>query len=256
MGSGERHTHRRPRRATDESKAKWDAKDEAGLRFVKNGPLNVEYWRDVKPILDRSCVKCHTSKDGKKPACNLDLDADDELVQVENHGKFPGTYVRLALDERAKFGHKPPGWDSWGTQNASRYIRKFQSRRSLLVWKIYGARLDGFNNDDHPSEKEPGSGKLFHKGEKSISRRTACTKFDIDYTGARRCRRLRREADHRTRTERKPSRGGSTLAARSTWISTPRSRKQLATAGCSTIIARRSRSRRPYRASRNRCRES
>ncbi len=166
----------------DESKQKWDAKDESGVRYAKNGPVNVEYWRDIKPILAKKCASCHTSKDGKEPKGNLNLDADDELVQRENIGKFPGTYYRLALDEKGKFGHKPPGWDSWGSPNASRYIRKFQSRRSLLVWKIYGARLDGFTNDDHPSEKEPGSGKLFHKGEE-VDLQKNRSKFDVDYTG-------------------------------------------------------------------------
>jgi hypothetical protein len=103
-------------------------------------------------------------------------------VSVENSGKYPGTYFRLALDERAKFGHKPAGWDSWGAQNASRYIRKFQSRRSLLVWKLYGQRLDGFTNDDHPSEQEAGSGQLFHKGEPvDLNKHRAAA--DLDYLG-------------------------------------------------------------------------
>src|SRR5581483_7245764 len=53
----------------DESKVKWDAKDETGLRFEK-GVKNVEYFRDIKPILDRSCVACHTQK-ADKPAGNL-----------------------------------------------------------------------------------------------------------------------------------------------------------------------------------------
>jgi hypothetical protein len=42
----------------------------------------------------------------------------------------------------------------------------FQSRRSLLTWKIYGKRLDGFQNEDHPHEPEPGAGTLVWKGEK------------------------------------------------------------------------------------------
>ncbi len=170
-------------KAKDESKTKWDADDKSGLRFVKNGPLNVEYWRDIKPILDRSCVKCHTGKNGKELAGNLNLDADDELVQVENKGKFPGTYFRLALDGHSKFGHKPPTYDSWGYPNASRYVRSFQSRRSLLMWKLYGERLDGFSNDDHPSEKVPGSGKLFLRGEE-VDLQKNRHRYDIDYTGS------------------------------------------------------------------------
>ena len=169
-------------KSKDESKTKWDAKDESGLRHLKNGPLNVEYWRDIKPILVRSCAMCHSAKEGKELKGNLNLDADDEMVQHEQHGKFPGTHYRLALDEKAKFGHKPPGWDSWGSQNASRYVRKFQSRRSLLVWKIYGQRLDGFTNDEHPSEDKPGSGKLFHQG-KELDLQKNRARFDVDYVG-------------------------------------------------------------------------
>src|SRR5262249_43653978 len=121
----------------DESKRKWDAGDDVGLRFAKHESgssiVTVEYWRDIKPILERSCVACHTTKAERgladssitnKPAGNLDLDADDQLVSFEYQGKFPGTYYRLALDEGAKFGYRPVGYDSWGYPNASRYIRK------------------------------------------------------------------------------------------------------------------------------------
>lgn len=166
----------------DESKRKWDAKDETGVRYAKGGPLNVEYWRDIKPILAAKCASCHTSKDGKTPDGKLDLDADDKFEQVENKGKFPGTYYRLAMDERAKYGHRPPGYDSWGYPNASRYVRKFQSRRSLLMWKVCGERLDGFSNDDHPSEKEPGDGKLFLKGQE-VDLAKNRHRYDLDYTG-------------------------------------------------------------------------
>src|SRR5262249_13051718 len=150
------------------------------LRLVKQGPVNVEYHRDIQPILKRSCAACHTAREGHAPAGNLNLDADDELVAVENIGKLPGTYQRLAADERARFGHEPVGWDSWGTMNASRYIRKFQARRSLLVWKIFGARLDGFHNDDHPSETKPGARTLSWKGhEVDVPKYRA--RQDLDY---------------------------------------------------------------------------
>jgi Hydrazine synthase alpha subunit middle domain len=166
----------------DQSRKKWDAKDESGLRYEKKAVVSVEYFRDVRPILDRSCVACH-SKEMKQPAGNLVLDADNEQVSVENKGKFPGTYYRLALDTRAKFGHKPVGYDSWGYPQASRYIRKFQSRRSLLIWKVYGKRLDGFSNDDHPSESEPGKRDLIYKGQPVDARRFA-PRADIDYVGS------------------------------------------------------------------------
>ncbi len=170
-------------KARDESKKKWDAENEAGLRTVKNGPINVEYHRDVKPILARSCVACHTAKDGKEPTGNLNLDADDEQVQTEQAGKMPGTYYRLAMDERAKFGHKPIEYDSWGYPNASRYVRMFQSRRSLLTWKVFGERLDGFSNDDFPSEAKPGDRTLMHHGQK-IDLEKNRSRWGLDYASS------------------------------------------------------------------------
>ena len=168
-------------KAADESGVKWDAKDETGLRMSKGGAMTVEYFRDIQPILKRSCAACH-SKAAEKPAGNLVLDADDEVLPIESHGKFPGTYVRLALDEKGKFGFRPVGYDSWGYPNASRYIRKFQSRRSLLTWKVFGKRLDGFANDDHPSEAEPGSGILMQNGEK-VDLAKNRSRWDLDYLG-------------------------------------------------------------------------
>ena len=166
-------------RPRDELKRKFDEKEESGVRITK-GPFNVEYFRDIQPILQRSCVACHSGKEGKTPAGNLDLDADHEAVSAEQVGKVPGTYFRLAMDGRAKFGHKPVGWDSWGYPQASRYIRMFQARRSVLVWKIYGERLDGFANDDFPSEAKPGSGVLVHKG-KEVDASKVKAMQDLDY---------------------------------------------------------------------------
>jgi hypothetical protein len=169
-------------RGRDTSGRQWDAKKETGLRFTR-GLVNVEYFRDVRPILQRSCVACHTAKGGKEPAGKLNLDADDEQIQHEQEGKLPGTYYRLAIDERARFGHKPVGWDSWGYPQASRYVRKLQSRRSLLAWKVFGRRLDGFSNDDHPSEPKPGAGTLSWKG-KPVDVNQYKSRADLDYTGS------------------------------------------------------------------------
>jgi hypothetical protein len=170
-------------KANDQSGKKWDADDSTGLRTIKIGPLNVEYFRDVQPILKKSCVVCHTGSGDKKPTGNLNLDADADKIASEHRGQFPGTYYRLALDDSAKFGHKPVGWDSWGAMQASRYIRKMQSRRSLLTWKIFGKRLDGFSNDDHPSESEPGKGDLVFKG-KQVDVQKFKHMQDIDFIGS------------------------------------------------------------------------
>ncbi len=153
----------------DQSGKKWDAQDESGLRF-ENSVKTVEYFRDVKPILDRSCIACHTQK-ADKPAGNLVLD-DEQIVKAENPVSLgatinvPGTYARLAADRTGKYGHKPLHEHAWTDQAASRYIREMQSRRSLLIWKVYGKRLDGWNNDDLPYETVPGDPTtLRHKGQ-------------------------------------------------------------------------------------------
>jgi hypothetical protein len=100
-----------------------------GTRRVK-GVLDVEYHRDVRPIFDRSCIACHSHK-AEKPAGGLVLD-DDRPVEgprwdLGNAGKLPATYNKLA-------GHY---------LGVAKYVTGFQSRRSLLVWKVFGKRLDG-----------------------------------------------------------------------------------------------------------------
>lgn len=168
-------------KAKDESKRRWDEDSKAGLRY-NAGVASVEYFRDVQPILQKSCVACHT-KNAESPAGNLVLDDDETQINHEHLGKFPATYFRLALDNRAKFGHKPVGYDSWGYPQASRYIRKLQARRSLLTWKLFGRRLDGFSNDDHPSESKPGAGDLVHRGE-AVDVAKLKPKADIDFHGS------------------------------------------------------------------------
>lgn len=141
-------------RKNDTGEKQYDKENESGLKVV-NHPLNVEYYRDIVPILKRSCVTCH-SKESKKPAAGLVLDDDDTTIE-----NLPGTYFRLTADRKAQFGPKPllarsqhHGWQQYLlSDNASRYLCKMQSRRSLLAWKIYGRRLDGFTNDHVQSEE-------------------------------------------------------------------------------------------------------
>jgi hypothetical protein len=169
-------------KAKDESKKKWDAKDETGVRF-EAGVKNVEYFRDVKPILDRSCAACHTGKDASVPGGDLVLD-DDRTVNLPDCDDVPGTYYRLAMDSAGRFGRKPIT-GAWRGANASRYVRMFQSRRSLLIWKVYGARLDGWSNDDFPTETKSGDARtLALKGEPVANTPANRNRADLDYTGS------------------------------------------------------------------------
>ena len=178
-------------RDKSESSRQWDAEHETSLRFV-NGPHDVEFLRDVKPILENSCVACH-SKTQSEPAGGLVLD-DDEVID-----SVPGTYFRMAADERARFSPRRLETrrkgddvqyvvrDLFSKDSASHYIWKFQSRRSLLVWKIFGRRLDGWDNDSVPTEifksHDPRRAKLqIPRGE--VSDETRLYLGDIDYTGS------------------------------------------------------------------------
>jgi hypothetical protein len=174
----------------DQSGKKWDKDDTTGLRFEK-GVKNVEYHRDIKPILDRSCVACHT-KTWNKPAGNLVLDdgalmkGPDSLSGVIGGppGPVPGTFFRLALDQNARFGHKSPvrGW--WLPQ-ASRYVRFFSARRSLLAWKIFGKRLDDWSNDDFVTETVPGDpNSLYYKGSPLANKPENLPRINLAYTGS------------------------------------------------------------------------
>ncbi|MFL5339206.1 MAG: hypothetical protein ACJ8F7_03480 [Gemmataceae bacterium] len=168
-------------KTNDQSGRKWDARDETGLRFA-DGVKNVEYFRDVKPILQRSCVACHTGK-AKEPPAGLVLD-DDKTVDLPNANDVPGTYYRLAMDYAGRFGYKPL-IGSWRGTNASRYVRMFQSRRSLLIWKVFGRRTDGWTNDDFPTEGMPGDPKtLRHHGEPIANTAANRNRADLDFTGS------------------------------------------------------------------------
>ncbi|MCE9530401.1 MAG: hypothetical protein K8T89_04610 [Planctomycetes bacterium] len=184
------HTPLLTSKSNDESKKKWDVQDETGIRFAKEAQ-NVEYYRDIQPIFARSCVACHTQK-GDKPAGNLVLD-DESLVQPPQGigglvsgpaGKVPGTYLRLALDHSGKFGYKSPV-GNWSHPQASRYVRQFQSRRSLLAWKIFGERLDGWSNDDFAHETTPGDPEsLTFKGKPFANKPENRRLINLAYTGS------------------------------------------------------------------------
>ncbi len=153
------------------------AKDNTGATVAKTnsaGAVNVEFLRDIRPVLQRSCVPCHTSANPDNASLVLD---DLKSYESDNYLRVPGDYARLADDDAARWGYKPviPN-KTWRQTNASRYVRMFQSRRSLLIWKIFGRRLDGWTNADHPTEKAPGNATTLPRGADPNA-------ADLDYTG-------------------------------------------------------------------------
>jgi len=126
-----------------------DASGEPTIDIVSSSLVDVEFYRDIRPILQRSCVSCHNSA-----AADGNLVLDDLTL----YGGLPGDYKRLADDRNANWGYPPVIANGlWRQTNASRYVRMFQSRRSLLIWKLFGERLDGWLNSDHPTESSPGN---------------------------------------------------------------------------------------------------
>lgn len=185
-------------KAHDESKRQWDADNETGLRYVDGGAVNVEYYRDIRPIFERSCVACHTHK-APEPAGGLVLD-DDAMGMHPAFGEdavrevpVPQTYFRLATWKRYT---QPPAGAMATPNAASPYITKFQSRRSLLAWKIFGRRLDGYSNDDLPSITKIGDirslrgpgdkliEKLDYSDEKALAIYARDANVDRDYSGS------------------------------------------------------------------------
>jgi hypothetical protein len=181
-------------KAGDQSGRQWDKDDTTGLRFESGGARTVEYFHDVRPILARSCFACHTDRGGA-PAGGLALDDDaKELIPAFGHDSGPDVRVPAAYYRLAGYGHDRPrtGVDFY---YATRYIDAFQSRRSLLVWKIYGRRTDGRTNDDFPSLTVPGDlrslrwkGKpianLDYDDESALRRYVRDHGTDLDYTGS------------------------------------------------------------------------
>ncbi len=147
-----------------------DGAGDPGVTVVAAAAVDVEFYRDVRPILTRSCVPCHTANDPNPPG---DLVLDDLAL----YGGLPGDYKRLADDRDADWGYPPVIPNGiWRQTNASRYVRAFQSRRSLLTWKIFGQRLDGWSNADHPTESVPGDPTTLPAGAEP-------NQADLDFTG-------------------------------------------------------------------------
>jgi hypothetical protein len=128
-------------KANDQSGKQWDVNNETGLRYAKK-VLNVEYHRDIRPILARSCVACHSGRSAK-PAANLVLDDD---TPVEGR---PRTYLTLVHPRDSK---------------AARYLWPSQSRNSVLIWKLFGRRMDGFPEKMIPGAEADFQGHLNRGG--------------------------------------------------------------------------------------------
>jgi len=132
--------------------------------------------RDIRPLLREKCASCHK---GPTPPAGLAFDSQDNVspVNPDKGTVMPKDYAVLARNAAAAHGgYKAVAPStSYVAPNASRYVRKFQSRRSLLMWKLAGARLDGWTNGQWPTETEPGNAATLPAG-------ASAEMADLDYS--------------------------------------------------------------------------
>jgi hypothetical protein len=151
-------------RANDRTGKKWDKDDRTGVVFT-TGVKDVEFQRDIKPMLQRSCVACHSVRHDK-PAGRLALDDDRP---ISKRGLVPW----------AENVQIPPGLP----RNYARLVQyawAFQARRSPLIWMVHGQRLDGFRNEDIPSPP------LDYEDEKNVlewCHHGKARQWDVDFNG-------------------------------------------------------------------------
>jgi len=128
------------------------AKDGSGNMTTVHYPRNqaqpyrtYEFNRDIRPILDRACVSCHS---GAGPAANLNL------ANIGNQNFYERTYYCLSTVR---------DWESAQcTFDGRKYIIPFQARRSPLVWKVMGARKDGLTNATFSDDYDYSAGTVNH----------------------------------------------------------------------------------------------
>ncbi|MEZ4336878.1 MAG: hypothetical protein R3B82_09645 [Sandaracinaceae bacterium] len=115
--------------------------------------FGVEFRRDIYPVLDRECRSCHSAPDGVAPASGGRVAIFDPALS--GFDAEVRAYRALAHDSDNTYapGQVPTaGNPAWYLPQVSRYVRIPQARASLLVWKVYGERLDGRTNEDLPAD--------------------------------------------------------------------------------------------------------
>jgi Hydrazine synthase alpha subunit middle domain len=96
---------------------------------------DVEYRRDIDPIVQRACVSCHQ---GSTAPGGLAFTGD------------PFVNYRKLADAQTENLPAPGHPNSWLFPNVSKFVRVFNSSRSLLMWTLTGRRLDGWTNERWP----------------------------------------------------------------------------------------------------------
>jgi len=103
---------------------------EQGVRKQNGFSYGVEFNRDIMPILDASCVSCHTAT------------GEGSKLVLDGNGNTAETYNTLTSHDD----------NTYNFPQVSKYIRVPQARQSLLAWIAWGKRLDGRKNADRDND--------------------------------------------------------------------------------------------------------
>jgi len=133
------------------------------LTILPQGAVDVEFSRDIYPVLKDKCASCHaTSGDGPPGPGDPDpqakfsmfdstlFDGDSDHTN-DSFQSIVRAWYALAKDNTQKHAAGTiPGSSVYWEPQMSRYVRALQARASLLTWQIYNERLDGRTNGDLP----------------------------------------------------------------------------------------------------------
>ena len=115
----------------DSENGAWDLTDgniplleNDGVVFTEQASVQVEFTRDVLPILKKNCYSCHGGK----------LKNTNGITMYQHP---MSTYQSIMRPRRGQ---------NFTWPQVSKYVRTPQARQSLLVWIAYGLRLDGRSN--------------------------------------------------------------------------------------------------------------
>ncbi len=119
-----------------------DAQDQTGVDVGNMSSISIEWFRDVAPLLNTRCGSCHGAANPAGPAPGLVLASNAPMVNG-----WPAALWALRMAHTDPVTNTPftPYGNGLFVQS-TRYLRAFQSRQSLLMWAIWGSRLDGRSN--------------------------------------------------------------------------------------------------------------
>jgi hypothetical protein len=103
---------------------------DGGVELYNSNSYGVEFNRDVMPIINNSCVSCHTPS------------GTGSMLVLDDTNPMRDAYAALTTDDN----------NQYNLPQVSKYLRVPQARQSLFAWVAWGERLDGRLNSDRDDD--------------------------------------------------------------------------------------------------------